>query len=93
MAGRRRWSVEQKPAILRDAVGPEGSVRAAIERHEAGSGAIYIRRRQAMPGALTGRGAGPTQRAGVQIAEPEAISPPPVVQPALGRIRIERWAG
>jgi len=54
VSGRRHWTVEQKLAILRDAFGPEGSVRAAIERHEIGSGAIYTWRRQAMSGALTG---------------------------------------
>jgi len=54
VSGRRRWTVEQKLAILRDAFGPEGSVRAAVERHEVGSGAIYTWRRQAMSGALTG---------------------------------------
>lgn len=45
VSGRRQWTVEQKLAILRDAFGPEGSVRAAIERHEVGSGAIYTWRR------------------------------------------------
>lgn len=54
VSGRRRWTVEQKLAILRDAFGPEGSVRASIERHEVGSGAIYTWRRQAMSEALTG---------------------------------------
>ncbi len=45
VSGRRHWTVEQKLAILRDAFGPEGSVRAAVERHEVGSGAIYTWRR------------------------------------------------
>jgi transposase-like protein len=36
VSGRRRWTVEQKLAILRDAFGPGGSVRAAIEQHEVG---------------------------------------------------------
>ena len=54
VSGRRHWTVEQKLAILRDAFGPGGSVRAAIEQHEVGSGAIYTWRRQAMSGALTG---------------------------------------
>ncbi|QNA83783.1 transposase [Sphingomonas sp. So64.6b] len=94
VSGRRRWTVEQKLAILRDAFGPEGSVRAAIERHEVGSGAIYTWRRQAMSGALTGRGA-PSQPsfAEVQIAEAVAMLPPPVAQPDLGRIRIELPTG
>ncbi len=95
VSGRRRWTVEQKLAILRDAFGPEGSVRAAIERHEVGSGAIYTWRRQAMSGALTGLTV-PSQPsfAEVQIAEPAATLPAPVVgQLGRGRIRIELPSG
>jgi len=33
VSGRRRWTVEQKLAILRDACGVGGSVRAACDRH------------------------------------------------------------
>jgi transposase len=47
VSGRRRWTVEQKLAILCDAFGPDGSVRAAVERHEVGSGAIYAWRQSA----------------------------------------------
>lgn len=54
VSGRRRWTVEQKLAILRDAFGSEGSVRAACERHEVGSGQLYTWRRQAMSGELSG---------------------------------------
>jgi transposase len=54
VSGRRRWTVEQKLAILRDAFGPGGSVRAACEQHEIGSGSIYTWRRQAMSGELVG---------------------------------------
>lgn len=54
MSGRRRWTMEQKLAILRDAFGSEGSVRAACEQHEIGSGQLYTWRRQAMSGELTG---------------------------------------
>ena len=53
VSGRRRWTVEQL-ATLQDAFGPNGSVRAAVECHEVGGGAIYIWRRQAMSGALSG---------------------------------------
>lgn len=49
----RRWTIKQELAILRNVFGPAGSVRAAIERHEVGSGAIYTWRRQATSGALT----------------------------------------
>ncbi|GHH19505.1 transposase [Sphingomonas glacialis] len=95
VSGRRRWTVEQKLAILRDAFGPEGSVRAAIERHEVGSGAIYTRRRQAMSGALTGVTV-PSQPSftEVQIAAPAATLPArAVAQPGRGRIRIELQSG
>ncbi len=54
VSGRRRWTVEQKLAILRDALGSEGSFRATCERHEVGSGQLYTWRRQAMSGELTG---------------------------------------
>jgi transposase len=54
LSGRRRWTVEQKLAVLRDAFGPQGCVRAACDAHDVGSGAIYTWRRQAMSGELTG---------------------------------------
>lgn len=54
VSGRRAWTVEQKLAMLRDAFGPGGSVRASIERHEVSSGLLYTWRRQAMSGELTG---------------------------------------
>ncbi len=54
VAGRRRWTVEQKLSMLRDAFGADGSVREACERHGVGSGQIYTWRRQAMSGELTG---------------------------------------
>jgi len=41
VSGRRKWTVEQKLAILRDAFGAAGSVRGAIERHEISSGLLY----------------------------------------------------
>lgn len=49
VSGRRRWTVEQKLTILRDAFGPEGCMRTACERHDVGSGSIYIWR--ALPAA------------------------------------------
>lgn len=54
VSGRRRWTVEQKLSILRDAFGPNGSVREALERHEIGSGQLYTWRQQAMSGTLAG---------------------------------------
>ncbi|MGY4395327.1 transposase [Sphingomonas sp. UYAg733] len=97
VSGRRHWTVEQKLAILRDAFGPDGSVRGATERHEVGSGAIYTWRRQAMSGALTGinRLAVPSF-AEVQISEPTAMLPAPAPSPAApgsGQIGIELPSG
>lgn len=55
VSGRRFWSVEQKLAMLRDAFGPGGSVRSAMERHEVTSGLLYTWRRNAMAGLLLDR--------------------------------------
>src|ERR1700710_97119 len=99
VSGRRRWTVEQKLATLRDAFGPGGSVRAAGERHEVGSGAIYPWRRQAMLGALSGVPARPQAAfAVVRISEPPVmLSAPPVEVPAdartAGQIGIELPSG
>ena len=54
VGGRRRWSVDQKLAILREAFGPDGSVSATCQRHAIGSGLLYTWRRQALAGDLTG---------------------------------------
>ena len=77
VSGRRRWTVEQKLAALRDAFGPEGCVRTACERHEVGSGSIYTLRRQAMSGELTGmRKPIEPAFAEVQISEQLALRAP-----------------
>ena len=94
VSGRRHWTVEQKLAILRDAFGPEGSVRAAIERHEVGSGAIYTWRRQAMSGVLTGITRPAPSFAEVQISEPTAmLLAPSSAGPGSGQIGIELPSG
>ena len=99
VSGRRRWTVEQKLAILRDAFGPDGSVRTAVERHEVGSGAIYTWRRQAMSGALSGVPARPQATfAEVRISEPPVmLSAPPAEVAAdartAGQIGIELPSG
>ena len=54
VGGRRRWSVDQKLSILREAFGPDGSVSATCQRHAVGSGLLYTWRRQALAGDLTG---------------------------------------
>lgn len=94
VSGRRRWTVEQKLAVLRDAFGPEGCVRTAIERHDVGSGSIYTWRRQAMSGELAGvrKPPGPTF-AQVQVSEPPALPAPPVSAPVTGSIGIELPSG
>lgn len=81
VGGRRRWTVDQKLVILRDAFGPDGSVRGACERHMVGSGQVYTWRRQAMSGELTGlRTQASPAFAEVQIGDiaalPTASSPP-----------------
>ena len=105
VSGRRAWTVEQKLAMLRDAFGPGGSVRASIDRHEVSSGLLYTWRRQAMSCELasTPRTAllGPMVEAPPCFAEvrvterlPAASAPcPPVWTDPLGRIGIELPSG
>jgi len=95
VSGRRHWTVEQKLAILRDAFGPNGSVRDTVDRHEVGSGQLYTWRQQAMSGTLAGvtRPAVPAF-ARVQIAQDAPTAPllPAPPQPN-GKIRIELPSG
>ena len=92
--GRRRWTVEQKLAVLRDAFGPEGCVRAACERHDVGSGSIYTWRRQAMSGELAGvRKPIEPVFAEVQISEQPALPAPTVAARSGGVIGIELPSG
>ena len=94
VSGRRRWTVEQKLAVLRDAFGPEGCVRAACERHDVGSGSIYTWRRQAMSGELTGvRKPIEPAFAQVQISEPLALPAPTIAERSEGVIGIELPSG
>ena len=53
VSGRRRWTTEQKLAILHDAFGPDGSLRVARERHDVSAAQLYSWRRQALSGELT----------------------------------------
>jgi hypothetical protein len=73
VGGRRRWSVDQKLAILREAFGPDGSVSATCQRHAVGSGMLYTWRRQALGSeahtaviVCRGRGVGADHGAGRQ---------------------------
>src|SRR3546814_11356086 len=73
VGGRRRWSMDQKLEILREAFGPDGSVGATCQRHAIGSGLIYTWRRQALAGDLTGtKRAPPPSFAEVEVAVPTA---------------------
>ncbi|GLV28229.1 transposase [Sphingobium sp. TomTYG75] len=94
VSGRRRWTVEQKLAVLRDAFGPDGCVRTACERHDVGSGSIYTWRRQAMSGELTGvRKFADPAFAEVQISEPPALPAPSVAPPRSSSIGIDLPSG
>jgi transposase len=97
VSGRRHWTVEQKLSILRDAFGPNGSVRDTVERHEVGSGQLYTWRQQAMSGTLAGvtRSVVPAF-AQVQIATAETIVPllpAPSSPEPTGKIGIELPSG
>lgn len=94
VSGRRRWTVEQKLAVLRDAFGPEGCVRSACERHDVGSGSIYTWRRQAMSGELAGvRKPIEPAFAEVQICDQLALPAPAVAARSVGVIGIELPSG
>lgn len=94
VSGRRRWTVEQKLAVLRDAFGSEGCVRAACERHDVGSSSIYTWRRQAISGQLTGaRKPIEPVFAEVQIVEQPALPAPTVAARSGSVIGIELPSG
>ena len=86
VSGRRRWTVEQKLSVLKDAFGPGGSVRLACARHEVGSGLLYTWRRLAMSGELTGMVPPALPSAGPAFAEVEVTQPtvPAVPEPCFG---------
>lgn len=106
VSGRRFWTVEQKLAMLRDAFGPGGSVRLAMERHDVTSGLLYTWRRNAMAGLLLDRPPKtlphPADETGasfaeVRIADPVATQPSASLRPPVpetsGRIAIELPSG
>lgn len=75
VSGRRRWTAEQKLAILQDAFGSNGSVRQACERHDVTSGMLYGWRRKAMDAQLAGITRSPAF-AEVQIREAGLLASP-----------------
>ena len=92
VGGRRRWTVDQKLTILRDAFGPDGSVGEACKRHAIGSGQVYTWRRQAMSGELTGmKQAALPAFAEVDVPVPVGAALP--LSPACGQIGIEPPTG
>ena len=88
VGGRRRWSVEQKLSILREAFGPDGSVGATCQRHAIGSGMLYTWRRQALAGDLTGAKRAPP----LAFAEVE-VTVPTAAKAGSGQIGIELPSG
>ena len=88
VGGRRRWSVDQKLSILREAFGPDGSVSATCQRHAVGSGMLYTWRRQALAGDLTGTKRPPAP----SFAEVE-VSVPTAATAGSGQIGIELPSG
>lgn len=90
VSGRRKWTSGQKLEILRDAFGPGGSVREAIELHEVSSGLLYTWRRQAVAGTLEGLPALPSF-AEVCVGEPPMLPSPS--SPGGGMIGIELPSG
>ena len=93
VSGRRRCTVDQKLAVLRDAFGPDGCVRTACERHDIGSGSIYTWRLQATSGELAGvRKQAEPAFAEVRISEPPAL-PAPIAPLVPGLIGIELPSG
>ena len=98
---RRYWTVEQKLAMLRDAFGPGGCVRRAMDLHEVSSGQLYTWRRQAMSGELSGKPPVVPAFAEVRIAKSgpavPALAPPMAAQSGpvepVGRIGIELPSG
>ncbi len=107
VSGRRYWSVEQKLTMLRDAFGPGGSVRLAMERHDITSGSLYTWRRNAMAGMLLDRSARTSPPAleeptgdrftEVIIADPVVpalpAAPPPPTPDIASKITIELLSG
>ena len=72
VARRRRWTIEEKVAILDEASQPRASITAIADRHGISRNLIYLWRRQAregsMPGVTVSNGA-PSPFIAVQVAD------------------------
>ena len=72
VARRRRWTIEQKVAILDEASQPRASVSAVADRHGISRNLIYLWRRQAREGSMAGvtmSGAAPSPFVPVRVAD------------------------
>ena len=54
VARRRRWTIEEKVAILDEATQPRASITAVADRHGISRNLIYLWRRQAREGSMPG---------------------------------------
>ena len=88
VGGRRRWSVDQKLSILREAFGPDGLVSATCQRHAVGSGMLYTWRRQALAGDLMG-----AKRTSVPSFAEVEVPVPSAALAGSGQIGIELPSG
>ena len=104
VGGRRRWTVEQKLAMLADAFGSGGSIGAACDRHRIGSGQLYTWRRRALAGELTAMRSATVDRAGfaevtlaapvvTRVPAPSSVSAAPAAPQPCGQIGIELPSG
>jgi transposase len=104
VGGRRRWTVEQKLAMLADAFGPGGSIGAACDRHRIGSGQLYTWRRRALAGELTAMRSAAVDPAGFAevtlfapdfgaAPTPRSASTAPAASRSCGQIGIELPSG
>ena len=94
VARRRRWTIEEKVAILDEASQPGASITAVADRHGVSRNLIYLWRRQAregsMPGVTVSNGA-PSPFVAVRVADGAEEAParnvPQRLPAAVGRRR------
>ena len=106
VARRRRWTIEEKVAILDEASQPRASITAVADRHGISRNLIYLWRRQAregsMPGVTVSNGA-PSPFVAVRVADSAEDAPPgqamqkrlppPTGRRRTGLIEIALWNG
>src|SRR5436190_7560007 len=79
VARRRRWTIEEKVAILDEASQPGASITAVADRHGISRNLIYLWRRQAREGSMPGvtvSNAAPSSFVAVQVADRADEAPP-----------------